>query len=105
MQWWLLAGWGAESPGPAAPAGLHEGLRTLTEGGVPPRFLIIDDGWQCTDVDAPLRKPMTSKLLMSPEMRESMAQTEDEFIEAEYQMLNMIARSLPPSSSAGEPQG
>ena len=52
-----------------------------------------------------MRKPMTSKLLMSPEMRESMAQTEDEFIEAEYQMLNMIARSLPPSSSAGESHG
>ena len=37
--------------------GLHEGLRSLIAGGAPPGFLIIDDGWQCTDVDEPLRQP------------------------------------------------
>nr|BAG74565.1 alkaline alpha galactosidase [Tetragonia tetragonoides] len=26
--------------------GVDEGLRSLSEGGTPPRFLIIDDGWQ-----------------------------------------------------------
>lgn len=26
--------------------GVQEGLRSLSEGGTPPRFLIIDDGWQ-----------------------------------------------------------
>eukprot|EP00252_Welwitschia_mirabilis_P009526 TRINITY_DN2216_c0_g1_i3.p1 TRINITY_DN2216_c0_g1~~TRINITY_DN2216_c0_g1_i3.p1 ORF type:complete len:636 (-),score=74.96 TRINITY_DN2216_c0_g1_i3:1049-2956(-) len=26
--------------------GVEEGLRSLSEGGTPPRFLIIDDGWQ-----------------------------------------------------------
>ncbi|XXG48581.1 hypothetical protein AAC387_Pa02g2986 [Persea americana] len=26
--------------------GVEEGLKTLSEGGTPPRFLIIDDGWQ-----------------------------------------------------------
>ncbi|XP_068636562.1 probable galactinol--sucrose galactosyltransferase 2 isoform X1 [Aristolochia californica] len=26
--------------------GVDEGLKSLSEGGVPPRFLIIDDGWQ-----------------------------------------------------------
>ncbi|KAL5719739.1 galactinol--sucrose galactosyltransferase [Ranunculus cassubicifolius] len=26
--------------------GVHEGLRSLSEGGTPPRFVIIDDGWQ-----------------------------------------------------------
>ncbi|XBI25543.1 hypothetical protein VPH35_050459 [Triticum aestivum] len=26
--------------------GVKQGLRSLAEGGVPPRFLIIDDGWQ-----------------------------------------------------------
>lgn len=83
-------------------AGLHEGLRTLNEGSVPPKFLIIDDGWQCTDVDVPQRKPVTSRMLVMPEMRESMAETEDEFIEAEARMLKMIARDIPPSSSAGE---
>lgn len=37
-------------------AGLHEGVKSLVEGGAPPGFLIIDDGWQCTDVDEPLRQ-------------------------------------------------
>ena len=35
---------------------LEEGVRTLKEGGVPPRTLVIDDGWQCTDVDPVFRK-------------------------------------------------
>ncbi|XP_051148816.1 probable galactinol--sucrose galactosyltransferase 2 isoform X2 [Andrographis paniculata] len=26
--------------------GVEDGIRSLTEGGTPPRFLIIDDGWQ-----------------------------------------------------------
>ncbi|KAM7500189.1 hypothetical protein LguiA_024603 [Lonicera macranthoides] len=26
--------------------GVHEGLKSLSQGGTPPRFLIIDDGWQ-----------------------------------------------------------
>ncbi|XP_066343088.1 probable galactinol--sucrose galactosyltransferase 2 [Miscanthus floridulus] len=30
------------------PSGIEEGLQSLCEGGVPPRFLIIDDGWQET---------------------------------------------------------
>jgi hypothetical protein len=29
--------------------GILEGVRTLSEGGVPPRTLIIDDGWQVKD--------------------------------------------------------
>ena len=29
-----------------SPAGVLEGVRALRAGGVPPRFLIIDDGWQ-----------------------------------------------------------
>ena len=38
------------------PVGLHEGVKSLVDGGAPPGFLIIDDGWQCTDVDEPLRQ-------------------------------------------------
>ncbi|CAN6239878.1 unnamed protein product [Urochloa humidicola] len=30
------------------PTGIEEGLQSLREGGAPPRFLIIDDGWQET---------------------------------------------------------
>lgn len=83
--------------------GLHEGLKTLSDGGTPPKLLIIDDGWQCTDVDVPLRKPMTSRMLMIEEMRESMEGTQDEFIDAELEWLARGAKDLPPSSSAGSP--
>ena len=82
-------------------AGLHEGLKTLSDGGTPPKLLIIDDGWQCTDVDVGLRKPMTSRMLMIEEMRESMEGTQDEFIDAELKWLARSAKDLPPSSSAG----
>ncbi|KAL4193259.1 hypothetical protein AMTRI_Chr06g176030 [Amborella trichopoda] len=30
------------------PAGIREGLKSLSDAGAPPRFLIIDDGWQHT---------------------------------------------------------
>ncbi|ERN19108.1 probable galactinol--sucrose galactosyltransferase 2 [Amborella trichopoda] len=30
------------------PQGIREGLKSLSEGGAPPKFLIIDDGWQDT---------------------------------------------------------
>uniref|UniRef100_J3LYY4 galactinol--sucrose galactosyltransferase n=1 Tax=Oryza brachyantha TaxID=4533 RepID=J3LYY4_ORYBR len=30
------------------PAGIERGLKSLCEGGAPPKFLIIDDGWQDT---------------------------------------------------------
>ena len=46
----------AEAVPPRDPAGLHEGVKSLVDGGAPPGFLIIDDGWQCTDVDEPLRQ-------------------------------------------------
>ena len=82
-------------------AGLHEGLKTLSDGGTPPKLLIIDDGWQCTDVDVPLRKPLTSRMMMLKEMQESMEGTQDEFIDAELEWLARSAKDLPPSSSAG----
>ena len=38
--------------------GIAHGLDALREGGVPPKLLIIDDGWQSTQLDEPLR-PIT----------------------------------------------
>uniref|UniRef100_A0A061S594 galactinol--sucrose galactosyltransferase n=1 Tax=Tetraselmis sp. GSL018 TaxID=582737 RepID=A0A061S594_9CHLO len=35
--------------------GLHEGVRSLCDGGVPPKLVILDDGWQSTEIDAELR--------------------------------------------------
>jgi hypothetical protein len=36
-------------------SGLQAGLKSLGAGGGPPRLLIIDDGWQRTDVDEEYR--------------------------------------------------
>nr|CAB3469689.1 unnamed protein product [Digitaria exilis] len=34
--------------------GVEAGLRTLVAGGAPPKFVIIDDGWQSVDTDHPI---------------------------------------------------
>ena len=83
-------------------SGLHEGLRSLIAGGAPPGFLIIDDGWQCTDVDAPLRQPsmMNQEMLKQLNMPEY-GETGDEFIEAELEMLAMGAKNIPQGSALG----
>lgn len=46
-------------------AGIDEGLQALKEGGVPPRLLIVDDGWQSTDLDPALRPLSTPEALQS----------------------------------------
>ncbi|WIA40450.1 hypothetical protein OEZ86_013807 [Tetradesmus obliquus] len=42
--------------------GLVEGLGSLAAGGLSPQLLIIDDGWQLTDVDPPYGKAPTAQL-------------------------------------------
>ncbi|GFH12519.1 raffinose synthase, partial [Haematococcus lacustris] len=66
----------------------HEGLSSLVSGGITPRTLIIDDGWQMTDVDppsdqAPAVTPsdLAQRLTWLPEEeRQLLADTQDEFI-------------------------
>ncbi|KAL0042463.1 hypothetical protein WJX79_000575 [Trebouxia sp. C0005] len=36
--------------------GIIDGLRSLKDAGVSPKLLVIDDGWQLTEVDEPYRK-------------------------------------------------
>ena len=31
-------------------SGLADAVQSLSSGGVPPRWVVIDDGWQCTEV-------------------------------------------------------
>ena len=81
-------------------AGLNQGLQSLVEGGVPPRLLIIDDGWQSTDVDASLRQTTSQKLRLAQSMPE-LDETEGEFIEAELEMLQMSARNIPAGTALG----
>ncbi|CAL8470414.1 g9956 [Coccomyxa elongata] len=80
--------------------GLHEGLRSLIAGGVPPGFLIIDDGWQCTDVDEPLRHAVMQTMMKQLNMPEA-EETSDEFIEAELEMLSMGAKGIPQGTALG----
>ena len=82
-------------------AGLHIGLQSLVNGGIQPKLLIIDDGWQSTDVDAELRQPVSKKLRLSEPMPE-LDETESEFIEAELEMLSMTARDVSAGSSLGK---
>ena len=87
-----------------AHTGLHEGLRSLIAGGAPPGFLIIDDGWQCTDVDASLREPsMMNQEMMKQLNMPGYGETGDEFIEAELEMLAMGAKDIPQGSALGRP--
>ncbi|KAL4442956.1 hypothetical protein ABPG77_008447 [Micractinium sp. CCAP 211/92] len=46
-------------------AGVEAGLASLVAGGAPPRFLIIDDGWQQTDVDPQYREAAAAGCLHS----------------------------------------
>lgn len=38
--------------------GVEAGLESLTAGGVPPKFVIIDDGWQSVGADMEVEKPL-----------------------------------------------
>jgi raffinose synthase len=61
-------------PSPSSPApccsfysavsasGLSEAVQSLSSGGTPPRWVVIDDGWQCTEVDEPYRNIPTEQL-------------------------------------------
>jgi len=64
--------------------GLAEGLASLAAGGVRARTLIVDDGWQMTEVDAEESKPATQRVaerLHAPEQASALleATSEDYF--------------------------
>lgn len=43
--------------------GLQDGLQSLKDGGVMPRTLIIDDGWQSVEVDEVFKESITTRAL------------------------------------------
>ncbi|KAK9915311.1 hypothetical protein WJX75_007444 [Coccomyxa subellipsoidea] len=53
--------------------GINEGLQALKDGGVPPKLLIVDDGWQSTDLDQALRPPASEAELLQTEHEVLMA--------------------------------
>lgn len=83
--------------------GIQEGLASLKAGGINPGFLIIDDGWQLTDVDPPYGRPPTSQLAdkMNLPKREYLDTTEDDFFQQTENVLSEAAKNIPDGSSAG----
>ena len=49
----------------ASSAGIAQGLEALRKGGVAPKLLIIDDGWQSTQLDEHLRPISESGVVKS----------------------------------------
>ena len=90
-------------------AGLHQGLATLCRAGVPPKLLIVDDGWQMTDVDRKFREPPTTRMVKEQEMLRQMFKdmnldienSSDEYLEAQVQLLYRGLKDIAPSSSIG----
>lgn len=77
---------------------------------MPPKLLIIDDGWQMTDVDKKYREPPTTRMIKEMEMLREMFKnmnveiedSSDEYLEAQVQLLYRGLKDIAPSSSIGE---
>jgi len=101
--------------------GLMEGVRSLSAGGVPPKMVIIDDGWQSTDLDAEFRGWQDPRAAISATLRErlrrlggSMDGNEEAFrravkelarelyIEGESEMISAVLRDVPAGSATGQ---
>lgn len=78
--------------------GICDGLTSLNGSGVHPRLLIIDDGWQMTDVDRKYRTPPTTRKM--PQV----GVADQSYIDAEIEVLSSVARVpevIPPGSYTG----
>lgn len=99
--------------------GLIEGVQSLRAGGVPPKLVIIDDGWQSTDLDAKFKgwqDPGAAIIASAKERMRSLngslddgAETEQAakeiarelYIEGESEMISAVLRDVPAGSSTG----
>eukprot|EP00193_Tetraselmis_chui_P000478 CAMPEP_0177763786 /NCGR_PEP_ID=MMETSP0491_2-20121128/7051_1 /TAXON_ID=63592 /ORGANISM="Tetraselmis chuii, Strain PLY429" /LENGTH=1004 /DNA_ID=CAMNT_0019279905 /DNA_START=153 /DNA_END=3167 /DNA_ORIENTATION=- len=63
--------------------GIREGLQSLINGGIPPKLLVIDDGWQQTDIDEEQKKMFGDDNILM-----------EEVVEAERQALLAEASAL-----------
>ncbi|GLI71623.1 hypothetical protein VaNZ11_016892 [Volvox africanus] len=85
--------------------GLAQGLSSLEDGGISPQLLIIDDGWQMTDVDPPMRKTpaaeLADKLHVEGEPRRLLEATQDDFFYESQEVMAETAAQMRPGTSAG----
>lgn len=102
--------------------GLTDAVTSLHKGGVPPKLVIIDDGWQCTDLDEEFKgfedpasrvrdlleraRHLASmdeeKQKSAIHLRESIRELAREaLIEGESEMLSAVLRDIPEGTSTG----
>lgn len=102
--------------------GLTDAVKSLSQGGVPPKLVIIDDGWQCTDLDEEFKgfedpasrvrdlleraRHLSSldeeKQKSAIHLRESIRELAREaLIEGESEMLSAVLRDIPEGTSTG----
>jgi raffinose synthase len=78
--------------------GLAEGLASLAAGGVRARTLIVDDGWQMTEVDAEDAKPATQRVaekLHAPEEASALLEaTSEDYFSGKARALREAADQL-----------
>jgi Raffinose synthase or seed imbibition protein Sip1 len=101
--------------------GLTEGVRSLSAGGAPPKMVIIDDGWQSTDLDAQFKgwqDPRSAFIATARERLGSLAGSVDGneeaferavkelarelYIEGESEMISAVLRDVPAGSATGQ---
>lgn len=96
---------------PPTPTGLVDAVLSLKSGGVPPKWVIIDDGWQSTDLDRefksweePLsmlaRRVTTSKDKSKTDSDRDNLRRES-YIEGETEVIAAVARDIPAGSATG----
>lgn len=103
-------------------SGVVAGVKSLAAGGTPPKWVVIDDGWQCTDIDADFKKDplafptrrsaagLTSKDISEKVQRSELLSESDDmsesnlrerFIEGEIEVLSKALKDVPAGTATG----
>ena len=84
-------------------AGIFTGVQSLQKGQTPPKFVIIDDGWQQTDLD-PYPDPNAMYYKVEQKFRKSLSMSNvrgEAFLEAASKALRRAMKDLDEGTSAG----
>lgn len=86
--------------------GLADAVQSLTSGGTPPRWVVIDDGWQCTEVDEPYRDIPTEQLKQQITKEKTAVKAGDAalreaYLEGEMEALGQAAKEIPAGTAMG----
>ncbi|KAL4423584.1 hypothetical protein ABPG77_004624 [Micractinium sp. CCAP 211/92] len=85
--------------------GLSEAVQSLSSGGTPPRWVVIDDGWQCTEVDEPYgnipTEQLKQQLLKEKAAKSNDAALREAYLEGEMEALGQAAKEVPAGTAMG----